>query len=572
MNIFTLYYYTTLFMLQRLLIQTVWILLVSFTPLPAQQNADSRRVDSLKQLVSKAPNDTAKARKLMELSMALLYNQPRESEQHTAEALNLFRQKGHYEGESHALNLNGLLQFRKGDAAAALEHYMSSYQLAKKHDLPQRMAKALNNMGIVYLQVKDYDRALAIYQEAFEINKALNNTEEMGSNLANCGIAMANKGKLDSALVFYHQALSRFLEINMGRGIANMHNNIGNIHLRQAHHEEALFYFKKALQFYLNDRNELYASSAYNNIGKVYLLQNRLDSAYVNLTKGLQLAETQNAKEELVESHLALSGFFEKTGKEDQSLFHLKRYLAYRDSLSNSEKTAELTQVTQRFEVQKQLELINKENELQTARSWAWILALAGIILMVTLGSITFNISLTRNSVRRKLYEEEKARFQAEKDATQLREVQYTYEIDLKNRELASTAVNIIQKNDLLHQITENLEQLKKNTQEESMRKELSRLTRLIENGLNQEQEWENFRLHFNGVHPGFFDRLLASQPKLTPKDLRICAYLRMNLSTKEIASLLNFSIRGVETIRYRLRKKLDLPADVDLNQWMMQR
>lgn len=174
--------------------------------------------------------------------------------------------------------------------------------------------------------------------------------------------------------------------------------------------------------------------------------------------------------------------------------------------------------------------------------------------------------------MRRKLYEEEKARFQAEKEAQQLRETQYAYEIDLKNRELASTAINIIQKNDLLHQITENLEQLKKTTQEENMRKELFRLTRLIENGLNQEQEWETFRLHFNGVHPGFFDRLLADQPKLTPKDLRICAYLRMNLSTKEIASLLNFSIRGVETIRYRLRKKLDLPAEVDLNQWMMQR
>lgn len=342
-------------MLQRLLLQTVWMLLLPSTPLLAQQSADDRRLDSLEQLVSNAPNDTTKARRLMELSMALLYNQPGESERHTAEALDLFRKTGHYEGESHALNLTGLLQFRKADAAGALENYMASYLLAQKHNLPHRMAKALNNMGIVYLQVKDYDRALAIYREAFEINKALNNTEEMGSNLANCGIAMASQSKLDSALVFYHQALSRFLEMNMSRGIANMHNNIGNIHLRQAHHEEALFYFKKALQFYLNDQNELYASSAYNNIGKVYLLQNRLDSAYANLMRGLQLAEAQNAQAELVDSHLALSEFFEKTGKDSKSLYHLKKYLTYRDSLSNNEKTAELTLVTQRFEVQKQL-------------------------------------------------------------------------------------------------------------------------------------------------------------------------------------------------------------------------
>ena len=76
--------------------------------------------------------------------------------------------------------------------------------------------------------------------------------------------------------------------------------------------------------------------------------------------------------------------------------------------------------------------------------------------------------------------------------------------------------------------------------------------------------------LHFNEVHRGFFDRLKRMYPSLTPKDLKLCAYLKMNLSTKEIATLTNVSIRGVEASRYRLRKKLELDSEINLNEFVM--
>ncbi|MFZ4478159.1 MAG: tetratricopeptide repeat protein, partial [Saprospiraceae bacterium] len=452
----------------------------------------------------------------------------------------------------------------------ALQDHMDSYNIAKQHGLTSRMAKALNNMGIVYMHIKDYDRALATYQEALTLNKQLNNVEETGSNLANCGLVLVNQNKLDSALVFYHQALSHFLDVKMIRGIATMYNNIGNIYLRKKQYEEALFYFRKSLENYQKDNNVLFAANVYNNIGKAYFLQGIMDSVEPYMMRGLQLATQQNALEEMQDCHENLSLYYEKKGDIAKSLYHLQQYSLWHDSLYNNKKITELKQVAERYEVQRQLDIVNKENELQSARFLSWIVSLAALLIIVTLIGVIYNISLTRNTVRKALYEEEKARFLAEKEAQELRENQYTQEIDVKNRELASTAINIIQKNDLLQQITDNLENLRKSSIDDNTRREITRMTRLIENGLNQEQEWESFRLHFEGVHPGFFDRLLLVQPKLTPKDLRICAYLRMNLSTKEIASLLNFSIRGVETIRYRLRKKLDLPPETDLNNWMM--
>ena len=85
------------------------------------------------------------------------------------------------------------------------------------------------------------------------------------------------------------------------------------------------------------------------------------------------------------------------------------------------------------------------------------------------------------------------------------------------------------------------------------------------------EQDWESFSSHFDQVHSDFLKRLKAKYPQISPKDLKMAAYLRLNLSTKEIAPLLNISIRGVEISRYRLRKKLELDTTVNLSEYMME-
>lgn len=83
------------------------------------------------------------------------------------------------------------------------------------------------------------------------------------------------------------------------------------------------------------------------------------------------------------------------------------------------------------------------------------------------------------------------------------------------------------------------------------------------------DDEWETFAHNFDQVHNNFLQRIKQKHPALTPKELKLCAYLRMNLTTKELAPLLNISVRGVEISRYRLRKKLGIPGDANLNDYM---
>lgn len=139
-----------------------------------------------------------------------------------------------------------------------------------------------------------------------------------------------------------------------------------------------------------------------------------------------------------------------------------------------------------------------------------------------------------------------------------------------KSQELATATMHLVQKNEVIAHLRSELESLAKRHADHPGAKELRDLARMLGHDQQFEADWEQFASHFDQVHAGFLRRLREQYPQLTPKDQRLCAYLRMNLSTKEIAPLMNISVRGVEISRYRLRKKLDLDREVNLNEFMM--
>jgi len=143
-------------------------------------------------------------------------------------------------------------------------------------------------------------------------------------------------------------------------------------------------------------------------------------------------------------------------------------------------------------------------------------------------------------------------------------------EVEFKNAQLANSTMAIIKKNELLGDIQKEIAFQKEELGRTVPKKYFARLHRLIENGFQSDQDWEHFEKLFYQAHENFFQRLKNQYPDLTPSDLRLCAYLRLNLSTKEIAPLLNISIRGVEERRYRLRKRMQLPLDQNLNEYIL--
>jgi len=146
-----------------------------------------------------------------------------------------------------------------------------------------------------------------------------------------------------------------------------------------------------------------------------------------------------------------------------------------------------------------------------------------------------------------------------EKEIIRLRNEKLQVEIENKNSELASNAMSLVQRSELLSSIKEELLRIKNQIDPSNDLKEFKKVISIINKELEINNDWEQFAVHFDHVHSNFLITLKENYPNLSPAELKLCAYLRLNLSTKEIAQLMNITIRGVETSRYRLRKKFNL-------------
>ena len=158
----------------------------------------------------------------------------------------------------------------------------------------------------------------------------------------------------------------------------------------------------------------------------------------------------------------------------------------------------------------------------------------------------------------------------AEKEVDSLKNEKLEAEMKHKNQELATSTYHIIEKNKFLNSLKQEISSLSQSAKSEFVEKELKKLSRKIDRDIQNEENWEVFDRYFDEVHQEFQSRLRKLHPELTPGELRLCAYLRMNISTKEIAPLMNISVRGVEISRYRLRKKLKLDRTDNLTDYIM--
>ena len=159
----------------------------------------------------------------------------------------------------------------------------------------------------------------------------------------------------------------------------------------------------------------------------------------------------------------------------------------------------------------------------------------------------------------------------SEKKLISLKNIQLEQELINKNRELANSALNIVYKNEMLNTLHQELTNLNDSSGNKLSSDQLRKVNKLIEEAHNDDRDWDIFEKSFNEAHENFFKKLKGEYPGLVPNDLKLCAYLRLNMSSKEIASLLNISTRGVEIRRYRLRKKLNLQTSKNLSEFLLE-
>ena len=182
------------------------------------------------------------------------------------------------------------------------------------------------------------------------------------------------------------------------------------------------------------------------------------------------------------------------------------------------------------------------------------------------------------NKLQKEKFEEEQKQLtylhqleleRTENEIIRLRNEKLEAEIQLKNTELASTTLNLIQKGEMLVKVKEEFVRMKKVSEIDKESEDYKKILKMLGDD-KMKKNWEQFAVHFDKVHSDFLVSVKAAYPNLTPSELKLCAYLRLSLSSKEIAQIMNITIKSVELGRHRLRKKLGIAPDVNLFNFLL--
>lgn len=441
-------------------------------------------------------------------------------------ALTINHKNNHYVGASNCCTKIARILQTQDNATATLTYYKKALYYAKISNDPASETNVINGMSTAYMDwykdknIPSYlDSALNGFKKGIKIIK--NNEDKVPPQflptfLANLGECYFWKREYEKASTILKQSIALSLPISYTSILPNNYSLLGLVAAHQGNQKTATEYLQKAAR----------VSEGLNSEDLVVVLQN-LYEAYKQQQKWEEATKWQT------------------------------KLLIAKDSLSNREKNKTINQMLLQYETEKKNEAIKRlQEEVRTGTKFK-ILLIALCVFILGTGIAVYRAK----QIRYKLLQEKQARLQD-------REVYLQEHLDRKGRELMIKTVNIEHNNELLGTIKRALDETVH--QQPSIDKSLQPTFKLIQKNLNSDKDFEQFSEHFKEVHPNFFQNLSQlSKSPLSTTDLRYCAYMRMHLSAKEMASLLHVEPASVRVAKYRLKIKIGICGQENLEEFI---
>jgi tetratricopeptide (TPR) repeat protein len=276
--------------------------------------------------------------------------------------------------------------------------------------------------------------------------------------------------------------------------------------------------------------------------------------------------------EQLSAVYQSMANMYDKLNNVDSAYVYISKYNQLRDNLLNKSKTIDSYQAyVSTFLESAKKELTIAEQEIALKNRWMIITLISSITLILV---AVFVLIIIQQKKRRLALIKENERREMEEHLLHVEKIQKINEekhqeiLETKIRELTSYSLLLSGKNKVFQQLLQLSQQLQQAKKEEEKAIEKN-MEQLIVNNLNMDNERSSFMFHFNEVHPNFFDKLKHLCNDLTENNLRMCAYFRINMSTKQVALILNVSNETIRNARYRLKKKLGLEEEEDLDSFL---
>ncbi len=397
-----------------------------------------------------------------------------------------------------------------------------------------RYYKLIINVGSVYLEKKDFEKSRAYFERALRNEQIL-------------------KDKVVSTALY---------------------NNLGIIAVELQQYSKAFEYYDKALvqRTALNDTAGM--AQVLNNMGKIYFLTNDLANAERVLKQSLRLtAGSSNVRSEIF-AYQALSATYERQGKMGDALEMHKLYKARYDSLINSTSVARSADLEMQYRFEKQINDQKVQQQLlmsRKERTATIFIAVAGILFLLVIIAMLWirnqRIRISQVQLSKKGLELESRNLALEKDNLKLLNDKLNTELEYKKKELATQVMYLLQKNELIAKTIKEMQEIRQGgAEDQALRSILRALKSNLDSGT-----WEEFEVRFQQVHHDFYDKLQSLYPDLTPNEIKLSAFLRLNMTTKDISAITFHTPKSIQVARTRLRKKLGMERDENLITYLQQ-
>ncbi|MBS1537217.1 MAG: LuxR family transcriptional regulator [Bacteroidetes bacterium] len=395
-----------------------------------------------------------------------------------------------------------------GNYPKALEFHQMGLEISEHLEDKPSIGAGLNYLGNVYWFLENYDTAEESYFKSLAILRSMNDVVSEGQLLGNIAAIMSKTHRTKEALAFLFEALAIFEKINNLPLIVETYSNIGSTYLENKEYIKALTYLRDALVLAESAGKSNVMQSILLYISTAYFHTEEYHRSLEFAQQALDISQKREDKRTQYQTLQLTSQIWEVLKNIEKAFYYHKEFTRVKEEYHGIEKQKLMAEMQIRFEVDK----AEKEREIY--------------------------------------------RLKAEK---------LELDIQLKNRELTMLALHVAQKNEFIDKMHQKMNFVGKSTEITDTKKQINQFAEEMRSNIRGESQWPQFQQKFTQLHPEFMRTLSKKYNSLTPTELKICALLKINLSSKEIANILSVSIHNIEMHRYRIRKKFQLPTEANL-------
>ncbi len=509
--------------------------------------------------ISRAINDQIGEQNLL-MHIGIAYKEQSEYQQalpYYFKAVEICKKIKHERGLASNYNNIATIYRNQRKYVDAFKYYLKALEIHNKSDNKYGLMITFNGLALLQKEQNNTVKALEYYEKALEMAELLKNQVGIAGISTNLGELHEATGNYQQSLIYNQNALKIHQRLGFKNNVANNLNNLGSICHKQQQYDESLIYYNRAIAILEEKGSKTTLVESHLHIALVYLEQQRIQPAREHTDKGLQLALKIPSLEAMKEGYTLLARVYQNLGDFEKAYGYQQHLIVVTDSIFDLEKSRQLTELQTLYESEKkekEIALLEKQKE---ASRFKFIITSGGLSFLLLVGFLLILLQRFKIKKNKKLMA-----VQQENAALRTRDLQR--KLAFKNKELTTQSLNLVQKNGIMEELKFGINEIIE-VSDKPVTKKINSLKRLIDYSFHLDKDWDRFKIHFEQVHHCFFERLKAAFPDLTAAECRLCALIKLNLTTKEMATIMGIAPESMKVARHRLRKKMGLSPKANL-------